>query len=355
VSPAQITADRNDFNPAGLAAASVLQIGADAPRSISGLAGGSEGRCLTVINVGSQPVTLLNESASSSASNRFALGGSLAIAAKQAAILRYDGTAARWQAIAGGARLTSGSVPNYLSGLTLSTVGASSSFGIAPGVATDSTNTDTMALGSAFTKTADARAAGSGNGALDTGSIASNTWYHAFLIKRPDTGAVDALISTSVAYPALPANYVLARRIGAMKTDASSKWMKFSQNGDEFLWDLRVTDLFSTTTSSSASNITLTVPGGLQVNALISARLDYSSAATSALLTSPGESDQPASSAAQSLTVTSTVTPATSQLSIRTDASSRIRSRSSGSGATMIVSTYGWIDRRGRDGQSPSP
>lgn len=102
VAPAQITADQDDYAPAGLAAASVLQISTDAPRGISGLAGGSEGRCLTIINVGSQPVTLLNDSASSSASNRFSLNDSLVISAKQAAMLRYDGTAARWQAIAGG-------------------------------------------------------------------------------------------------------------------------------------------------------------------------------------------------------------------------------------------------------------
>lgn len=38
----------------------------------------------------------------SSASNRFSLDNDLTISAKQAAILRYDGTAARWQAIAGG-------------------------------------------------------------------------------------------------------------------------------------------------------------------------------------------------------------------------------------------------------------
>jgi hypothetical protein len=101
IAPAQITTDQNDYNPAGLAAASVLQISSNAARSVSGLAGGAEGRCLTVINVGSQPVTLLNENASSSASNRLTLGADLTISAKQAAILRYDGTAARWQAIAG--------------------------------------------------------------------------------------------------------------------------------------------------------------------------------------------------------------------------------------------------------------
>lgn len=103
IAPTQITADQNDYNPAGLAAASVLQISSNAARNVSGLAGGAEGRCLIVINVGSQPITLLNESASSSASNRLSLDNNLTVSAKQAAILRYDGTAARWQVIARGA------------------------------------------------------------------------------------------------------------------------------------------------------------------------------------------------------------------------------------------------------------
>ena len=100
IAPPQITANQNDYNPAGTGAASVLQLSSDAPRSISGLASGAEGRTVCVINVGSQPITLLDESASSSSANRFTLGGDLVISAKQAAMLRYDGTAARWQTIA---------------------------------------------------------------------------------------------------------------------------------------------------------------------------------------------------------------------------------------------------------------
>jgi hypothetical protein len=99
IAPPQITANQNDYNPAGVATASVLQLSSDASRSISGLAGGAEGRLVSVINVGSQPVNLLDESASSAAANRFTLGGDLVISAKQAAMLRYDGTAARWQAV----------------------------------------------------------------------------------------------------------------------------------------------------------------------------------------------------------------------------------------------------------------
>ncbi|TKT73671.1 DUF2793 domain-containing protein [Afipia massiliensis] len=100
ISPSQITSNQNDYNPTGLASAAVLNLSSDALRSVSGLAGGAEGRVFALVNTGSQVISLLNESASSTAANRFTLGSDLAVGAKQAAILRYDGTAARWYAIA---------------------------------------------------------------------------------------------------------------------------------------------------------------------------------------------------------------------------------------------------------------
>jgi Protein of unknown function (DUF2793) len=105
IAPSQITANQNDYNPAGLASAAVIQLSSDAVRSVSGLAGGAEGRVLCLINVGTQPLMLLDQSSSSAAANRFALGSDLTIPAKQAAMLRYDGATSRWQAIAGAAGL----------------------------------------------------------------------------------------------------------------------------------------------------------------------------------------------------------------------------------------------------------
>jgi len=101
ISPPKITANQNDYNPTGAATAAVLQLSSDASRNVTGLAGGAEGRVVSLINIGSQPIVLADESASSSAANRFALGTNLAVAAKQAAMLRYDGAAARWRLIAG--------------------------------------------------------------------------------------------------------------------------------------------------------------------------------------------------------------------------------------------------------------
>lgn len=99
IAPSQITSNQNDYNPAGIASASVLNLSSDAPRSVSGLAGGAEGSVVAIVNTGSQVISLLNESASSTAANRFALGADVAITAKQAALLRYDGAASRWRAL----------------------------------------------------------------------------------------------------------------------------------------------------------------------------------------------------------------------------------------------------------------
>lgn len=97
LSPAQITADQNDYDPAGLSAASVLRLTADAPRRITGLAGGADGRLLSIVNGGSNPLVLANANASSSAVNRFDIAADLLIAPSEGAILIYDTTSSRWR------------------------------------------------------------------------------------------------------------------------------------------------------------------------------------------------------------------------------------------------------------------
>ncbi|MEZ5785246.1 MAG: DUF2793 domain-containing protein [Xanthobacteraceae bacterium] len=102
VSPAQITSDQDDFDPAGLAGASVLRLSSDASRALTGLAGGADGRIVFVHNSGAQAIVLKDEDASSAAANRFALRADLTLAPDAVALLQYDGTASRWRAIAGG-------------------------------------------------------------------------------------------------------------------------------------------------------------------------------------------------------------------------------------------------------------
>jgi hypothetical protein len=109
ITPAQITANQNDYNPTGLVDASVLRLSSDASRNITGLAGGADGRIMTVVNIGAtNPIVLKNENASSTAANRFALTGDLTLAAKQSAMIMYDSTASRWRQVANGTAAGSG-------------------------------------------------------------------------------------------------------------------------------------------------------------------------------------------------------------------------------------------------------
>jgi hypothetical protein len=101
LSPAQITADQNDYSPTGLATASVLRLSSDASRNLTGLGGGTDGRVVGLVNVGSHAVVLKDASASSSAANRFAFGADVTLAARQGAVLWYDATASRWTLLAG--------------------------------------------------------------------------------------------------------------------------------------------------------------------------------------------------------------------------------------------------------------
>jgi hypothetical protein len=103
-----------------------------------------------------------------------------------------------------------------LYGLTLSNDGtdATNDVDIAAGIAIDRTNSQFMALNSTLVKRLDAAwQVGTNKGGLDTGSIA-NTTYYVYLIKRPDTGVVDALFSIDATAPTLPTNYTLYRKIG---------------------------------------------------------------------------------------------------------------------------------------------
>ena len=100
LSPPQITADQNNYNPTGLALTSVMRINSNAPRSITGLAGGAVGRVIVIVNVGSFPITLPVESSLSTAANRF-IGTATTLVGGALLTLIYDAVVSRWRSQAG--------------------------------------------------------------------------------------------------------------------------------------------------------------------------------------------------------------------------------------------------------------
>jgi hypothetical protein len=240
---------------------------------------------------------------------------------------------------------------SYLAGLGLSTAGSSTTFTVAAGSATDSANVDTITLASAMSKTTAAWAAGSGNGGLGPSvTLANSTWYHVHLIKNLSGPAVDVLFSNLASGPSLPGGYTEYRRLGSILTNASGQWVLFSQNGDEFLFTVPMTDVNTSTLGTTASLFPLSVPTGIQVNALFRASISSATAGISILVTSPDETSSAVGTPAGNASLTNANTTSSGRMTfnLRTDTSGRIRAVASAAATTFVVATYGWIDTRGR-------
>lgn len=149
---------------------------------------------------------------------------------------------------------------------------------IAPGAAaSDATVPSTMTLSTGILKRLDAAwAVGSGNGGLDTGTIA-NTTYHVWLIQRSDTGVVDALFSTSATSPTMPSGYDRKRRIGAILREAGVIVPFAQTTRNRFERKLAVIER-SSTTALASTLFALSVPSGIPVRPILYCNFSASSA-----------------------------------------------------------------------------
>lgn len=279
------------------------------------------------------------------------------IRANQFLFLAYNSGTSEWWALnippmssvaAGG--LTRG----QLWGCQLSNSGGgTTAIDIGGGAARDSTDTDTLFMSTALTGKviANAWSVGNGGGFLDTGAVANAT-YHVYLIKRIDTGVVDAIASLSASAPTLPANYTLYRRIGSIMR-LSGRIEPFAQRGDEFWWtNVTHLDVASTNPGTSAVAATLTTPAGVEMMAKVFVDItNATSAAIYALVRSGIDTDRaPSSGDANVIAGLATGVKGTGHLSVKTDTNSTIQYRLSASGASDSINiwTLGWTDFRGR-------
>lgn len=97
ISPTGLVGDTNDWAPTSFSTSNHVRMTSSADCSLTGLAGGAEGRMIVLDNVGSYVITLKNASASSIAANRFLMGQDIQLRPNDSVVLIYDATSSRWR------------------------------------------------------------------------------------------------------------------------------------------------------------------------------------------------------------------------------------------------------------------
>lgn len=101
ISPAQLSANTDNWAPTGFATALHIRFSTDASRNITGIAAPTTGRTILLENIGAQDAVLVHD-ATSTAANRFYCPGSanFTLGANSACWIVYDATSSRWRVIA---------------------------------------------------------------------------------------------------------------------------------------------------------------------------------------------------------------------------------------------------------------
>ncbi len=272
--------------------------------------------------------------------------------------IRYNGTdflLSNWSATA--APVTPITPIGYLSGLRWSWVD-DDTFGVSAGTCRNLDDDTTLILASAFTKDFQSSAgwvAGSGNAGMPTGVTKSaNTPYHVFVIRKTAGALVDIGIDSSLiaANLKIDSGYDHFRRVATMRLDATSDIIEVVQFGDYFS---RVSDQAGVAWSGETQTFDdddLLVPDDFRV--LVNMNIHYDKGGAGYGYAYPGDESRTAVQAnhnfgtGQSDDVTTHVQVLTSPIGeIDLDVSLT-------AGASSIMNTDGYFDRRGQDGVEPT-
>jgi hypothetical protein len=101
ISPAQIVANTDNYNPTGLSTAGVLRVSTDASRNLTGIVAQADGPELLICNIGAFDLVLKHDT-TSTAANRFYTPNNADFTIRQngCARLFYDLTSTRWRVVA---------------------------------------------------------------------------------------------------------------------------------------------------------------------------------------------------------------------------------------------------------------
>jgi len=198
-------------------------------------------------------------------------------------VARYDSGNDRFEIVLSNTTAVATYPPNYLTGLTLS-IGTDTDHDIdvSPGSFTQVSDTDGFTLSSVLTKQIDANwAEGDDAGGFPSAlTLAADTWYHVFVIAKPD-GTVDAGFDTDLSATNLLSDatgYTKYRRIGSVLTGGGMNLSPFYQYEDTFIWGGTAykSDL-NATPPASTDTVVVSVPTGVIVGAKLIIHADDTS------------------------------------------------------------------------------
>lgn len=223
--------------------------------------------------------------------------------------------------------------------------------GVAAGIAWDVGGTGYIQLSASITKLLSATwAVGSGNGGLDTGAVSGSKAYYVFLIRRPDTGVVDVLLSLSSSAPTMPTNYTQKCRIGAVISHAAGTSIyAYQQRGQHFTFDA-ILGAFDGAIGTGGTSIDLTYLPSVPINARFIARCQLAGNLRSVIFRSSLVSNQAPggtaynSSPAPQLNVTAANLGTSSAEISRLTEDRTVWAQSAGGNITTFIELLGWED-----------
>jgi len=217
---------------------------------------------------------------------------------------------------------------------------------IAVGSCGDSTGAYLLDLTSGLTKQIDAAwSAGDDAGGIDTGSVAADTWYYIWLIRKDSDGSIDALFSLSSTAPTMPAGYTYKRRIrGAVLTDTSSNILGFLQKDDYFWYDAYEPDLNTVALITSRTLVVVSVPPSMI--GIFQLHL-YDTGTNEMWVGNTKYTDTTPNANQSDLRTIVTSQRESIEKEIRVDTSSQIAYRASDQQNNFVVITQGFIDKAG--------
>lgn len=188
--------------------------------------------------------------------------------------------------------------------------------------------------------------AGNNQNGLFTGARAANTWYHFFVIFDPVNNLVDAGFDTSITAANRPAAYTQYRRVWSVLTDAGTNIIASAQRGNRTYWTPRRLDVSGTTVNTTETLVTLSVPLGVVVEALVGGTTGGTTNSYVAVSPPGSTTGDPASLGATTADFALAATGASPMhLNVHTNTSSQIGLvRSSAAAATATVVTLSYND-----------